>query len=165
MNKRNQILGIQTGKLYLMNRLFIGLLSAVMLSLGFSMPGHAEMLRHSNGLTLTAQSDTEVVRTESGFLIRESGSDRKRSPWSCEISFSIATIPGLDFPKSRRLANGRWRYRIDESEGGSGGQEWTFHATLPCKKGETRLRYSKQSEETPNFEQAWALADATQCPQ
>jgi hypothetical protein len=117
-------------------------------------------MTHENGLTITIpERGYDVSKTAAGFQLVVSGSRRTRSPSAIEIELHEGGSPVGSFPLTRSLERGKASYRIDVSEGGSGGEERTLTAWVAAGAGYVLLRQTIQAESPGDsaFDPAWTL--------
>jgi hypothetical protein len=116
----------------------------------------AEVLRHENGLIVNRPEGYIAEKTETGFAMAQS--EELRSP----LTLHIDVFPNGKRPNVAPSWFGLFgfRYRVDKSEGGSGGAFYQLTAVHPLQQCWLVLSAQQQSEnEPPSFLEAWAVLD------
>ncbi len=124
-------------------------------------------LNHSNGLVLTLPDDRfQVLESEMGFRIGPPDAESIRNPFEIEVILQPGEHPPAgEWPNARNVGTVVARYRIEVAAGGSGGDEHTLTAWIPCQSGHIVLRQAQQSEppQKPDFSPAWAVLATARC--
>lgn len=129
---------------------------------------HSERLKtetHRNGLVINIADTLKVEQTEGGFHIYPPNGLDRRSPVeaTAELHAGEPAPPG-EWPEEKRVGERTVHYRIDESDGGSGGREYDMQAWEPYPGGYILYRERIQSEGKPDFELLWGLVEGTRAP-
>jgi hypothetical protein len=115
-----------------------------------------EVLRHQNGLIVNRPKGFDVQETATGFAMTQSGT--LRNPLTLQIGAVAEGQQPSVAPSWFGLLG--FRYRIDKSEGGSGGETFTLTAMYPLRHCWLLLSASQQAEVVqPTFLEAWAVLD------
>lgn len=116
------------------------------------------IMRHDNGLAVTAVAAWEAEVTPQGFRFRPVGWQDMRSPGEILLE-THAAAPAGEFPQSRRVDGTDARYRVDTHPGGSGGDERSLTAWTTIGGRIVVLQQTSQSEDPGegDFEEGWAL--------
>jgi hypothetical protein len=115
-----------------------------------------EVLRHENGLIVNRPGGFAAQRTATGFTMTKA--EAVRSPMTLQI---IVVAKGQQ-PNVAPAWFGLFgvRYRINKSEGGSGGETFILTAMYPLQQCWLVLSASQQAEVVqPTFLEAWAVLD------
>jgi hypothetical protein len=115
-----------------------------------------EVLRHEKGLIINRPAGYVAQKTETGFAMAQS--DNLRSP----LTFHIGVFANGKQPNVAQSWFGLFgfRYRVDKTEGGSGGENYELTAMHPLQHCWLVLSAQQQSENSPpNFLEAWAVLD------
>lgn len=146
-------------------RLRLGFLFLLLGSLSFTI-ARADMdepkttkISHHNGLVIQLPDSLAAIQTPDGFRIQPAQTAELRSPIEMIVSLHQGSAPAGDWPDKRTLAGKLVRFRLDKSEGGSGGEMFTLTAWEAYSGGYILFRYSEQSEAvgTPDLAPAWNL--------
>jgi hypothetical protein len=123
--------------------------------------------KHSNGLVLTLpDGDFQVLESETGFRLSPPNAESMRNPFEIEVFLHPGEpSPDGEWPNTRNVGTVDARYRIEVAAGGSGGDEHTLTAWIPCQSGHIVLRQAQQSEppQKPDFNPAWVVLAAARC--
>jgi hypothetical protein len=136
------------------------ILSLLCVALSFCSAGMAaasgEPLAHANGLVIQPPAGFAPARTERGFHLEESGSLRNPRRIDIELS-SVSPAPGL---ARKRWGSEQMVYRIDQSEGGSGGTEYRLWAAKSSEPYWIVVTATVQHEGgAPAFTETWNLLE------
>lgn len=123
-------------------------------------------LKHPNGLSLSMpETGWAQKQTDNGFALQPTAASGGRDNPAISISRNTDAAPVGVFPDTRTFAQSEARYRIDISEGGSGGTEHILQAWTSCGTGHALLEQVLQAEppEQPDFSVAWAVLATINC--
>lgn len=137
-------------------------LLAVMLSV-CTMPESTSRIVHPNGLSLALPASLSAEQRPEGFRIDAPAARNSRAP--LEITVSVhpgAEKPDGAWPSTRSVGGRRFSYRVDQDEGGSGGDFFLLSAWTPFPGGYVLVRQEAQAEPpaTPDFAQAWSVMES-----
>ncbi|MEM7056877.1 MAG: Tsi3 family protein [Pseudomonadota bacterium] len=121
-------------------------------SAAVSFQGGGISVRAPEGFTAKSEPKA-VIFTESGQI---------RTPLQVRIDLQPdGALP--DATEERRITDGLARYKIEELDGGSGGQVWQLNAIKETPKGALMMRASQQTElGPPDFAMAWEIFETAQ---
>jgi hypothetical protein len=122
-------------------------------------------LKHPNGLSLAMPATGWTQQqTSTGFVLQPATSGGRDNP-EIRISLNSGTSPIGIFPETRTFPASTAQYRIDISDGGSGGTEHILEAWTACGTGHAVLEQVLQAEppEKPDFSVAWAVLATLKC--
>jgi hypothetical protein len=115
-----------------------------------------EVLRHEKGLIINRPAGYVAQKTETGFAMAQS--ENVRSP----LTFQIDVFPNGKQPNVAPSWFGffGFRYRVDKTESGSGGETYELTAMHLLQHCWLVLSAQQQSENSqPTFLEAWAVLD------
>ena len=115
---------------------------------------------HPNGLSLTVPEVIDgrsflVDRTATGFSVRHAGS--YRSVASVIVDLRPGAAPPGAFPRTRRVRGALIHYTVEESEGGSGGNQYDLRGWEPARGGHIAYAAQDQADWEPDFSLAWTV--------
>lgn len=124
-----------------------------------------KQVQHPNGLAVGVPQGFTAQQTDNGFVIEPEGgsNSRVRRPVAVYVSLirNAGAPQNLSF-QTKSLAGKEIRYRIDKSEGGSGGETYTLEAHEIVPNGQIEYSQATQSEyEEPEFALSWSVIQAT----
>jgi hypothetical protein len=122
-------------------------------------------LKHPNGLSLAMPATGWTQQqTSTGFVLQPATAGGRDNP-EIRISLNSGTSPIGIFPETRTFPASMAQYRIDISDGGSGGTEHILEAWTACGTGHAVLEQVLQAEppEKPDFSVAWAVLATLKC--
>ncbi len=115
---------------------------------------------HPNGLTLRLPEKLEIKQIPNGFLI-EPPSVRGLSYASVNL-LSQQQSPAGDWSRQRQIGSRTIHYRIEETEGSTGGKEYKLQAWELYPKGIVIYQQSEQSKSAaPEHDFAWYIVENT----
>ncbi len=122
-------------------------------------------VQHPDGLTVGVPQGFAAQQTDNGFVIEPEGGSNSRVRRPVAVYVSLKKNAGapqdLSF-QTKSLAGREIRYRIDKSEGGSGGETYTLEAYEVVPNGQIEYSQATQSEyEEPDFALSWSIIQAT----
>ncbi len=111
------------------------------------------------------RTNVTAQQTDNGFVIEPEGGSNSRVRRPVAVYVSLTKNAGapqdLSF-QTKSLAGREIRYRIDKSEGGSGGETYTLEAYEIVPTGQIEYSQAMQSEyEEPDFVLSWSIIQAT----
>lgn len=122
-------------------------------------------VQHPNGLAVGVPRGFTAQQTDNGFVIEPEGdsNSRVRHPVAVYISLTKNAGAPQDLSvQTKSLAGKEIRYRVDKSEGGSGGETYTLEAYEIVPNGQIEYSQAIQSEyEEPDFALSWSIIQAT----
>lgn len=108
-----------------------------------------------------------VQETGAGFHVFPASGRRRRVSIEAWVELHPgAPAPDGSWPETKRVGERSIRYRIDASEGGSGGTQYDLRAWEPCPGGYLLYRQGDLVEEPgrPNLDLAWMVIAGTRPP-
>lgn len=123
-------------------------------------------IKHSNGLILDLPDGAfYIMESATGFFISPPDAESVRNPFQIEIALRPGPPPEGNWPKTRDMEAATAHYRIEVAEGGSGGEDYTLTAWIPCLAGYIIVRQTQQAEmpKKPDLSPAWTVLDAAHC--
>ena len=127
----------------------------------------------SNGLRLSLPASlpvggmaqpVAVAPTAAGFQVTLAGQSVRRVAIVASLALRGGPAPAGTWPEERDVGGRRIHYRIDRSEGGSGGTQVDFHAWEACAGG--YLEYAQgdvvEWPSEPDFTLVWRVIAGTQ---
>lgn len=104
-------------------------------------------LVHPNGLMLELPASLDAQQRLDGFLVTPPGARERRSPQQVSITrhLGAARPPGA-WPEQKRVAGRAFSYRVEQNEGGSGGEAHVLTAWTPYPGGYVQVEQTVQSE-------------------
>ncbi|WP_437947432.1 Tsi3 family protein [Sorangium sp. So ce296] len=129
----------------------------------------AVVVTHPNGLSLSISPALVVRERPTGFVVSTPDSASRRVPVAVELSLRAGPSPASTegpWPESRDVAGRKVFYRIEESEGGSGGSSYTLRAWARHGSGHVLVEQIAQAEPPakPEFSLAWTILEGLRPP-
>jgi len=126
---------------------------------------HSTMITHTNGLSLNLPPTLIAERRLEGFVIYPPDSRNRRVPTEAEVTLSGAALGG-PWPERRTVGKILVSFRVDESDGGSGGATFTFASFAPLGQRFVVVQQVTQAEPParPDFAVAWRAWEAVVFP-
>ncbi len=121
-----------------------------------------------DGAVLTIGVPDGFVATpgQDGFVVRPNDHAERRSIYEITVTLGRARAAATPLTETRRIGGRTATYRIDREEGGgSGGDEVTLIAELPCPSRVIRVRLDTQAQNggEPDLEPVWAVLEGAGC--
>jgi hypothetical protein len=125
-------------------------------------------LVHPSGLRIELPTDVyEAEETAAGWQIRPADAATLRSPFEINVALAVGARPAGEWPESRRLDSRDFRYRIERTGGGSGGDMQVLRA-WENSPGETYLTLQQtvqvEPPARPDFADGWAIIERARRP-
>lgn len=120
--------------------------------------------QHANGLVVGLPEGFDARKTDDGFVVEPSGDTNRevRNPVAASVSLVKGDAPGGSSLKSKSVGGKEVRYRVAQSEGGSGGEVYILEVYERVEGGHVRYAQAAQSEMgEPDFALCWTLAGST----
>ncbi|MEO0970172.1 MAG: Tsi3 family protein [Cyanobacteria bacterium J06639_18] len=119
-------------------------------------------VNHPNGLQLKFPQTLSIEKIADGFLIQPSNWQELRSP--SEIIVNLNTSQELSKQKwdgSKKIDGKVIYFRVEEVDGGSGGNIYTLIASKPLLKGYIYLKQTVQAEDInqADFSLGWNIIE------
>jgi len=120
---------------------------------------------HPNGLVIKLNDDLSATETENGFLVEPSDGSNRNVRFPIEIRVSLIKnkkLPENASFKRKDVGNRKIDYSIEKTDGGSGGETYTFRAFEKTADGYLEFLQTSQSEYSePDFQTVWKIIENT----
>lgn len=125
-------------------------------------------LVHPSGLRIELPADVyELEQTAAGWLIRPADTAALRNPFEIAVAMAAGERPAGEWPERRRMDGRDFRYRIERTGNGSGGDTQVLRAWEESP-GETYLTLQQtvqvEPPAQPDFADGWAILGLARRP-
>jgi Tse3 toxin immunity protein Tsi3 len=120
--------------------------------------------RHPNGLIIDVPAGFAAKQVHDGFAVEPSGSRKLevRDPVMAHVSLVTGSAPEARGFARKSLGGKEVRYRVERSDGGSGGEVYILTVFEPALAGLIRYAQAMQSKNgAPDFTLCWNLVGST----
>lgn len=120
---------------------------------------------NKNGLTVKLPDNLTARENGDGFIIEPSDGSNKNVRFPVETFVKLSTGESFrpeEFSLQKSIGNRNIKYRVEKTEGGSGGAEYNFNAVEKIDGGYISYQTAEQNKYSePEFKTVWQIIENT----
>lgn len=117
---------------------------------------------NKNGLTVKLPDNLTARENTDGFLIEPSDGSNKNVRVPVEIFVRLRKDSPGEFSEQKSIGGRKIKYRVEKTDGGSGGEQYDFQAVEAVDDGYISYQTAEQNKYSePEFKTVWQIIENT----